>query len=502
MGYPHDGTHIVEVQCLFGETPGQLLRWSSRTSPRFPSTYVGSCSAWIHQLGGRFRREFQEHASAILQTYYQGLIAVGLVSKIEIDMRERRANTEATDDSRESKSSNGLGPNPNQVLGAAVEEQFELLSGSESVLDENSVRASGAHELSGSRDRAKPLPHSRALPPRPGNFPPIPKVDSWSRSTKEQPKPARVEVSPNKVQGFRSEPPGGSTRAYKHAELEQLLNAADSIPSSLPPSPGNMAETVQLEAKTPDDGVQPGPMASWPQPVESLFPQLRDMAHNEEATTAYLKMGPTGLLDETVSLEDRQCWAAVAPSESAADISPNEVPAEYPAEPASAADSRLMAGLAALSRYKMARRRLARLQKRAHVRRVRLVRAIGLLGCLGLCAMIGVASPLGEQSGAQAVLHRTAARLSTWLGLPSASAGSRLVQLDIAAEPPQAQLLLDGREASNPLRLAYPGDTNSHEVTASAPGYRTRTLRMAFNRDVTVILGLSPDPAEPKLTPQ
>jgi hypothetical protein len=415
----------------------------------------------------------------------------------KIEMRERRVNTEATEDSRDSKTANGRVPKPDQGSRGAIEGQSGLQGGSESTQIENSVRASGARALK--RDVIKAS--TRALPPRPGNFPPIPKVGSWSRATKEQSESAPSEAVASTFQAFRSEPPSGSTRAYNQAELAKLLNAADCLPSSLPPAPGDLDETNRLDTAAPNDCEQVSAMASWPQPVDSLFPQLRDMAHNEEATTAYLKLSPQGLLDETVSLEDGRGFAAATLSERAVEVSPT-ASAEELAMPTSISASQIESALAELRRQRRARRRLKRLQTRARRRVGWLIRASVMLSCVGLSAVIWVASPLGAHSRARASLHQSVVRLGAWLGPQNASAGAGLVQLDISADPPFAQIRLDGQAASNPVKLAYPADTRTHELSASAPGYRTRTLRVPFDRGVTVVLGLSPNSVEPNIASQ
>jgi hypothetical protein len=68
----------------------------------------------------------------------------------------------------------------------------------------------------------------------------------------------------------------------------------------------------------------------------------------------------------------------------------------------------------------------------------------------------------------------------------------RLIELSITVDPPHAQVFLDGRVASNPLRVAYPADDSQHELRAEAPGHQSRTKVIKFERDITVVLALAP----------
>lgn len=71
-----------------------------------------------------------------------------------------------------------------------------------------------------------------------------------------------------------------------------------------------------------------------------------------------------------------------------------------------------------------------------------------------------------------------------------ATAKPHLVEISIVAEPLQAKLYLDGRETSNPLKIAYPADDVLHELRAEVVGRPPKVHRLKFDRDVSVVLGL------------
>ncbi len=70
-----------------------------------------------------------------------------------------------------------------------------------------------------------------------------------------------------------------------------------------------------------------------------------------------------------------------------------------------------------------------------------------------------------------------------------------LANVWISVEPVDAELTLDGMPVSNPLTLQRRPDDLEHELVARAPGYEVLTRRVRLDRDVLVILGLSPSPS-------
>jgi hypothetical protein len=66
----------------------------------------------------------------------------------------------------------------------------------------------------------------------------------------------------------------------------------------------------------------------------------------------------------------------------------------------------------------------------------------------------------------------------------------RLIDLHVEVDPKDARLYLDGRAASNPLRVAYPADDANHIIRAEAEGREARELHLKLDRDVSVVLGL------------
>lgn len=430
-------------------------------------------------------------------------MATAGVSKMQIDMRERRADTGISENLRASATTVGAGSSEPRGAIDAAEERRGRDWRSESAPVENTVRLSGAHELASDAGVSKPLASTqRAMPPRPANFPPIPKVASWSRPVKEQPKPWNSASGRSKPLGVRSEPPGGSTRAYDHTELAQLLTTAGSLPSSLPPGPGALGDTMQLDdaRRQPDAGDSIAPMEPAPSPTESLFPALHDTVHERDAaTTAYLHSSARGMLDETVSLEERQCWATA----SLADEKGSDELSSLAADDGTVALAP-SAELRASPRRRpgLARRRLARIRKANRTRYKRLAWGIAVIGLIGIsCATWGYAH-LAERSPVSMRLRGALARLGG--AYPSSRAAALgetpLVQVDVAVEPPSAQLYLDGRAASNPLKVSYPADQRAHEITAAAPGYERRSHRIRLDRDVVVLFGLAPiaSPSSPK----
>lgn len=73
---------------------------------------------------------------------------------------------------------------------------------------------------------------------------------------------------------------------------------------------------------------------------------------------------------------------------------------------------------------------------------------------------------------------------------PTTTVLPRLVELNIVVDPPQAKIYLDGHEASNPLKVAYPADNSTHELRAEVEGRAPKNLHIKFDRDVSVVIGL------------
>ncbi|HMA93844.1 MAG TPA: hypothetical protein VKP30_14235, partial [Polyangiaceae bacterium] len=77
----------------------------------------------------------------------------------------------------------------------------------------------------------------------------------------------------------------------------------------------------------------------------------------------------------------------------------------------------------------------------------------------------------------------------------ASQAKSELIDLHVEVVPATARLLLDGREASNPLKISYPADGKTHELRCSADGFKTRVQQVRFDRSVSVLIGLVPLPS-------
>jgi hypothetical protein len=66
------------------------------------------------------------------------------------------------------------------------------------------------------------------------------------------------------------------------------------------------------------------------------------------------------------------------------------------------------------------------------------------------------------------------------------------VALSISVSPGNAVLTVDGERVSNPFSLAGRPDPLSHEIRAVAPGYVPLQRQVQFDRDLTMVLALSP----------
>jgi serine/threonine protein kinase len=78
----------------------------------------------------------------------------------------------------------------------------------------------------------------------------------------------------------------------------------------------------------------------------------------------------------------------------------------------------------------------------------------------------------------------------------SPAAGDERVALELAAEPANAKIVLDGAAvAQNPFRASVVKDGSMHRVQVSAEGYRTSERLVAFDRDLSLTIALEPAPA-------
>jgi len=66
------------------------------------------------------------------------------------------------------------------------------------------------------------------------------------------------------------------------------------------------------------------------------------------------------------------------------------------------------------------------------------------------------------------------------------------VALSISVSPADAVLTVDGARVSNPFLIEGRSDPLSHEIRAVAPGYVPLQRQVQFNRDLTMVLALSP----------
>jgi hypothetical protein len=108
---------------------------------------------------------------------------------------------------------------------------------------------------------------------------------------------------------------------------------------------------------------------------------------------------------------------------------------------------------------------------------------------------VGFRSPIAKQSRALWSLvnlgvdstQLPAAAVNTPVAVP-------LVNLSISVAPADARLKLDGVAVPNPFVVQRRSDKLPHELVAEAPGYQPLKRNLQFERDLTVMLGLSPAP--------
>jgi eukaryotic-like serine/threonine-protein kinase len=77
-----------------------------------------------------------------------------------------------------------------------------------------------------------------------------------------------------------------------------------------------------------------------------------------------------------------------------------------------------------------------------------------------------------------------------------------LVEWRFSADPPQAELVLDGKPvAGNPAKVSLPRDAKTHVLSASAVGYATRTKEFSADGDGSLQLSLEPSVITATATP-
>ena len=78
---------------------------------------------------------------------------------------------------------------------------------------------------------------------------------------------------------------------------------------------------------------------------------------------------------------------------------------------------------------------------------------------------------------------------------PPAAPVATTVRLEIVASPADATLVLDGKPlGGNPYVGAFPRDAQVHELSITAPGYRSLTHQFGADRDLNLRLNLVPEP--------
>ncbi|HMA94356.1 MAG TPA: hypothetical protein VKP30_16810 [Polyangiaceae bacterium] len=430
-------------------------------------------------------------------------------------MHERRLSVESNQDGGSATSSRlPTAANERGQAEQAAVDQLDLEWGSESAELERNVRASSAVSISqqdphssSASPRNRSAVGSKALPPRPANFPSGAKNPPVARQAPERLTPVvEQQVPATEFHGFQSDPPGGSTRAYDRTELERLLKATDSLPSGFPGASKEaqrLADTALLEGGStqtlpPAPPASPASSASPTQSASPLHvaspPNQISTPETDEPTTAYIRPSMSGLLETTLSLGERQQWPAQGnPPAAGSGINGSTTTVGF-----GGTDPRLQplvqmvdAPPSELTGPAIARRSLMPLR----ARRSRWTRLVWGFAALLFC--LAVITVWGQSRAVRGSAEAPSLR-SAWNGLFSsknsrvASEPTRLIQLEVVVDPPQAKLYLDGREASNPLKISYPADGAMHEFAAVAQGFQSRNYRIKFDRDVSVFFGLIP----------
>ncbi|MCE9577954.1 MAG: hypothetical protein K8W52_32785 [Deltaproteobacteria bacterium] len=124
--------------------------------------------------------------------------------------------------------------------------------------------------------------------------------------------------------------------------------------------------------------------------------------------------------------------------------------------------------------------------------------ALAIGAAVGMFALVrGLAGSKGDGSASAAVASGAIA--SGAIAQDAAAPGDAppsTIALTLALDPPTATVALDGQPVA-PGTIAIPRDGADHAITASAPGFVTRTLTVRGDRDQTASLALAPEPAAP-----
>ena len=84
---------------------------------------------------------------------------------------------------------------------------------------------------------------------------------------------------------------------------------------------------------------------------------------------------------------------------------------------------------------------------------------------------------------------------------PPATTVPTSARLEFRAQPPTAQLFLDGqRLASNPVSIQLPINGTTHQLRAEAPGYAVNTSDFLAQRDSTIEIVLTEGAPQPAKT--
>lgn len=128
-----------------------------------------------------------------------------------------------------------------------------------------------------------------------------------------------------------------------------------------------------------------------------------------------------------------------------------------------------------------------------------------LLGAAVLAALLGVCfwwayrSPTLSQLWRIDDKSRTSSSNVNADGSHSNKLTSSMITLSISVSPPEAVLLVDGRNISNPYFGQRSSDKLGHLIVAEAPGHVTLSRNVQFDRDLAVVMALAPQPERASL---
>lgn len=319
----------------------------------------------------------------------------------------------------------------------------------------------GREAHSNSTDSTSPRPRIK-LPPRPAQSPPS-RFSSERASSPAGASPYAV------VPRLPSTALEESTIAYNQVQLSRLVRETESQMSSFPPPVNREGDSTFVDR----------PQRSMDDPHAG---RADASANEDEVTTAFVN--PRYFRD----------LANARARDTIIDEGPKRIPSRLALETADGlpgVNSDAFVPAVQSERTAPAIKRSSLAPRRSPTRsRTWSQVALGI-SCSVLAAALIVLLPVAfgrKPLGAPWLQWRSSSTSAVAPRPPS----PEFVELDIEVRPAHARLYLDGHDASNPLKVAYPLDHLDHEVRAEADGFQSRIEHVKFNRDLVVQISLAP----------